>query len=71
MTNLPTSHSQRVSDFLSKVQASHRGRIAFIIDATGSRERTWDAATQLQGEMFAEAGKLVIMCLPCASFVPG
>ena len=57
MTNLPTSHSQRVSDFLSKVQASHRGRIAFIIDATGSRERTWDAATQLQGEMFAEAGK--------------
>src|SRR5262249_29263513 len=39
-------------------QASHRGRIAFIIDATGSRERTWDAATQLQGEMFSEAANL-------------
>ena len=57
-TNLPTGHTQRVSDFLSKVQASQRGRIAFVIDATGSRERTWDAATQLQGEMFSEAASL-------------
>jgi hypothetical protein len=56
-SSLPTSHTRRVVDFLSKVQASHRGRIAFIIDATGSRERTWDAASQLQGEMFSEAGK--------------
>src|SRR6516165_9755991 len=58
MANLPSSHSQRVASFLEKVQASHRGRIAFIIDATGSRERTWDAATQLQGEMFYEAANL-------------
>ena len=57
-TNLPTGHTQRVSDFLSKVQASQRGRIAFVIDATGSRERTWDAATQVQGEMFSEAANL-------------
>jgi len=56
-TNLPTGHTQRVSDFLSKVKPS-RGRIAFIIDATGSREHTWDAATQLQGEMFSEAANL-------------
>ena len=57
MTNLPAGHTQRVSDFLSKVKPS-RGRIAFIIDATGSREHTWDAATQLQGEMFSEAANL-------------
>jgi hypothetical protein len=57
MIDLPAP-SQRVSDFLSKIQASQRGRIAFIIDATGSRERAWDAASQLQGEMFSEAAKL-------------
>jgi hypothetical protein len=47
-----------VSDFLSKVKASHRGRIAFVIDATGSRERSWDQAAQIQAEMFAEAANL-------------
>jgi hypothetical protein len=51
-----TSSSQRVSDFLAKKTA--RGRIAFIIDATGSREQTWDTAAQLQAEMFSEAAKL-------------
>ena len=55
-SNLPASHAKQVADFLQRQRVS-RGRIAFIIDATGSRERTWDAATQLQGEMFAEAGK--------------
>src|SRR5215468_11981078 len=54
-TNLPTSHAKQVADFLQKVRA--RGRLMFIIDATGSCERAWDAAAQLQGEMFAEAGK--------------
>ena len=57
MGNLPTSHSQRVTDFLAKVQTA-RGRIAFIIDATGSREHAWDVAAQLQAEMFNEAAKL-------------
>jgi hypothetical protein len=58
MTNLPAGHTQRVSDFLSKVKASQRGRICFMIDATGSRGPTWDTAAQLQAEMFAEAAKL-------------
>jgi len=57
MGNLPTSHSQRVTDFLAKVQTA-RGRIAFVIDATMSREPTWDAASQLQAEMFSETAKL-------------
>jgi hypothetical protein len=54
-TNLPTGHTQRVSDFLSKIQASHRGRIAFIVDATGSRERAWDMSSKLQIDMFSAA----------------
>jgi hypothetical protein len=53
---LPTP-SQRVTDFLAKVQTA-RGRIAFVIDATMSREETWETAAQLQAEMFAEAAKL-------------
>jgi hypothetical protein len=57
-SNLPTSHTKRVADFLSKVQASHRGRLIFIVDATRSRERAWDAASRLQAQMFEEAGKL-------------
>jgi hypothetical protein len=39
-------------------QRAVRGRIAFVIDATASREPTWDTAAQLQAEMFAEAAKL-------------
>jgi hypothetical protein len=33
-------------------------RIAIVIDATQSREATWDNAAQLQAEMFSEAAKL-------------
>jgi hypothetical protein len=53
--SLPTSHSQRVSDFLEKVRTTHRGRLLFIVDATGSRERTWDMASKLQADMFSAA----------------
>jgi hypothetical protein len=56
-TNLPASHAKQVADFLQK-QRTARGRIAFVIDATMSREPTWDAASQLQAEMFSEAAKL-------------
>jgi hypothetical protein len=31
-----------------------RGRIVFALDATASREQTWDTACQLQAEMFRE-----------------
>jgi hypothetical protein len=46
----------RVDDFLNKVTA--RGRLIFALDATGSRDETWDLACRLQADMFAEAGKL-------------
>jgi hypothetical protein len=32
-----------------------RGRLIFALDATASREQTWDTACRLQGEMFREA----------------
>ena len=43
--------------------AGTRGRLLFALDATASREPTWDLATSLQGEMFvaaAESGGLDI-----------
>ena len=35
-----------------------RGRLMFAMDATGSREPTWDRACQIQGEMFTETAAL-------------
>jgi len=59
---LPTqSSSADVQDFLSKValtprtiNSGRRGRIVFAMDATASREASWDRASNLQGEMFQE-----------------
>ncbi len=38
--------------------AGTRGRLIFALDATMSRQPTWDLACRLQGEMFAEAARL-------------
>ena len=63
---LPTErHSAEVADFLEKLKrapAVHtgggRGRLIFALDATASREPTWDRACRIQGEMFAETAAL-------------
>jgi hypothetical protein len=55
--NLPARHAKRLTSLLEKVRVA-RGRLIFAIDATASREETWDTACQLQGEMFMEAGKI-------------
>ena len=54
-----SSGSSEVADFLAKVaatpvvtSASGRGRLLFAMDATASREPTWDRACHLQAEMF-------------------
>jgi hypothetical protein len=54
-----------VEEFLAKVAAtsaanpgSRRGRLIFALDATMSREPTWDNACQIQGEMFKETAQL-------------
>jgi hypothetical protein len=61
MTNLPDKPgSAAVAAFLKKVAAmpavtpatGRPGRLLFAIDATASRQPTWDRACQLQGEMF-------------------
>ena len=61
---LPTErHSAAIADFLDKLKAAPvspgagRGRLIFALDATASREPTWDRACHIQGEMFeATAG---------------
>jgi hypothetical protein len=57
-----TSSRADVEAFLGQVAAldpavkgSERGRLIFALDATMSREPTWDQACQLQAEMFREA----------------
>jgi hypothetical protein len=54
---LPTQLSPRVAALLKKVQANP-ARLIFALDATGSRESTWDLASQLQAAMFEEAAKI-------------
>jgi hypothetical protein len=39
-------------------EAGVRGRLVFALDATMSRQPTWDTACRLQAEMFREAGKV-------------
>jgi hypothetical protein len=43
-----------VKGLASNGSAGGRGRIIFALDATASREQTWDTACKLQAEMFRE-----------------
>jgi hypothetical protein len=52
-----TQPSPRVAALLEKTRRS-RGRLIFALDATASREPTWDMAAQLQAAMFEEAAKI-------------
>jgi hypothetical protein len=52
-----TTLSPRVAALLEKTRRN-RGRLIFALDATASREPTWDMATQLQSAMFEEAAKI-------------
>jgi hypothetical protein len=54
-----------VEAFLARVRAapqpagqSGRGRLVLAMDATMSREHSWDQALSIQSSMFSEAGKL-------------
>ena len=47
----------RRSSARTKTRAN-RGRLIFAIDATASREETWDLAAQLTSDMFLEAAKI-------------
>jgi hypothetical protein len=52
--------TSRVDEFLDGLTTTRpaRGNLIFALDATGSREATWDLATHLQTQMFREAGAL-------------
>jgi hypothetical protein len=58
------AQSADVAAFLEQVRKTPartdagRGRLIFALDATASREPTWDRAAQVQGEMFLEADRL-------------
>ena len=58
------STQSQVDAFLAKVRAAplpvpgQRGRLIFALDATASREPTWDVAMQIQAEMFRETASL-------------
>jgi hypothetical protein len=47
---------QRARTLAPPTEAGKRGRLIFALDATMSRQPTWDTACKLQGEMFREAG---------------
>lgn len=62
---LTTSSSGDIDAFLKKVaqtpairQSGQRGKLVFAMDATASREATWDQACHLQAEMFSETASL-------------
>ena len=62
-TNDPlVSTKPEIETFIEKVRAlgpatatGHRGRLIFALDATMSRQPTWDSACALQADMFREA----------------
>lgn len=58
----PVSSKTDVQQFLSKVatmpKSSGDARLIFSLDATASRQGTWDVASQLQNEMFVSAQSL-------------
>lgn len=64
--NLPAKSSrQDIQAFVEKAKqvpaktdSSKRGRLIFALDATASRQPTWDRACELQGDMFRAAGEL-------------
>ncbi|MDR3464406.1 MAG: VWA domain-containing protein [Xanthobacteraceae bacterium] len=57
--------SAEIAEFVARVRAvappqvaTGRGRLIFALDATMSRQPTWDLACQLQADMFREAGSI-------------
>jgi hypothetical protein len=64
-TPAPASSRAEIDGFLAEVRAREpatvsetRGRLVFALDATMSRQPTWDSACKLQAEMFREAARV-------------
>jgi hypothetical protein len=64
----------KLAEFMERIKthrATHQGRLAFVVDATASREGTWDLASKLQAEMFEAAAALGTLALLSANTRPG
>src|SRR5262245_1707548 len=48
----------RVKELAPTTQPGRRGRLIFALDATMSRQPTWDTACRLQADMFREAAAI-------------
>jgi hypothetical protein len=61
---------KRVDKWLAGVasQPQRRGNLVFALDATASRERTWDAACQLQAQMFREVATIGTLSMQLVYF---
>src|SRR6201991_1879924 len=49
---------QRARTLAPPTESGQRGRLIFALDATMSRQPTWDTACRLQAEMFREAAAI-------------
>jgi hypothetical protein len=65
MANTPATMNPDVASFLEKVAAmpkpaaaSGRGRLIFAMDATMSRQPSWDRALSIQSQMFSETARI-------------
>ncbi len=63
----PTENRKEITEFLKQVEltdnslikaGSYSGRLLFVMDATASRQPTWDKACHLQAKMFSAADKV-------------
>ena len=64
-TPAPVSSKPEIETFIEQVRAlgpstarGKRGRLIFALDATMSRQPTWDTACALQADMFREAASI-------------
>ena len=62
-TPAPTSSRVQIDAFLTGIktlapESNRRGRLIFALDATASRQPTWDTACRLQADMFREAAAI-------------
>jgi hypothetical protein len=55
--------SRNISEFVAK-----QPRLLFAIDATASRQRTWDRACHVQQEMFLATGKIASLAVQLAYY---
>jgi hypothetical protein len=74
LSSRPKSSGSEIDAFLKRakqlapVSGAARGRMIFALDATMSRQPTWDMACTLQGEMFSAAASVGNLSVQLAYF---